>query len=721
MQLSSSVATSDATSRKKGLWDPGDIRGLVVLLERYWKTPASQAFLKIARWYIYGSGDNTGSGLEPQALQTLRDDLATFSEKWLNIKADAFTALAELAAGTKVQLEFLSKALDLNVSELRCYLQTTAIRTDAILLPSAVEQLVELLGREPQISNFMFGLSSTVYGNNLIDEQEAALRHMHKPEAAAIWVACLHSTSERAPLTVHDMRSVVLALKSPKQRVLMEIAAVAISGTSATANMLPNISLLLGVPRHAVLHFGLCVLLFADNERLHFEVRGCILDAKKAKSFKDVVKQAEICRRMWRTMMMLPGSHQERANRLAEMSKEETVQSLRSAGLKVGSFGSKCQSAKPLLGHWEVEGNSEELLTERNATGGSNQKVVPASDEKSLEGPPTDAELQRVISKSCPNHLHQQAVLGLAHIASGQPTEEAMSNLAGLLQLDKETISLLVDLTMGDFLRVLGFQGPRHGIIEKRKKRLSISEQKVQAIGDSKALRSKNTGLKANSADMAHNHFWQLPAEQVLSLCRIERLKLLTLVTGLPHLKVITTVQQARRCCQWGEARNDFIKHMAQALNINRRSMLTLIQACGIQRPSAGLGKPKGTQILGGGAVGRAQRMLSALHNIFTDASGTQDTFFSIVKEVKRKAASQKEVNPPTLLGAAQVVGCAMHPTCRCALQLLSSEYVSGERRMLLVTCWGLAGVLAVNGHLQPWLRKPGDVHFGICRRHAKE
>ncbi|KAK3283815.1 hypothetical protein CYMTET_8504, partial [Cymbomonas tetramitiformis] len=649
----------------------GDMRGLVLLLERYWHTPASEALLKIARWYSYGSGNDTGSGLEPQALQSLRDDLATFSEKWLNIKADAFTALADLASGTKVQLEFLSEALNLKVSELRSYLQATAIRTDATLLHSAVGQLVKLMGPEPQTSSFMFGLSSTVYGNNLADEQEAALRRMYKPGAAAIWCACLHSSSEAAPLNVHDMRSVVLALKSSKQRVLMEIAAVAISGTSATANMLPNISLLLGVPRHAIRHFGLCVLLFADNERLYIE------DEEKVKSWKSVAsrlaRRARI-RRMWRTMMMLPGGHQERANRLAKMSKEETARSLQSVGLKVGSIGSK--------------------LT---VTAGRNQKAAPGSGDKSISGralqmalspeaPPTHDELQKAILKSFPNHQHQQAVLALAHMASGRPTEVALSTLARLLQLDKEVISLLVDLTMGDFLRVLGFRTQE--LIEKREKvQAAAEEAKV------KALKSKNASLKAGStlkkirstqgsarsvykllnahgaparlgtgsaegisvseldSDMVQNRFSQLPAVQILPLCRGERLKLLSLVTGLPTLEVITTAQQVRRWCEWGEARNDFINHMAGAMNINPRSMFTLMRACGIQRPSARLGRAKGSQKLGAGAVGRARRMLSALHDILADAHPTtQDSFLGVVGEVQHKASSEKQRTPPTLL-----------------------------------------------------------------------
>eukprot|EP00854_Cymbomonas_tetramitiformis_P011665 gene11665-13780_t len=56
----------------------GDLRALVLLLERYWNTPASRALLNIVRWYSYSSGSD--SGMEPSALASMRRDLATFSE-----------------------------------------------------------------------------------------------------------------------------------------------------------------------------------------------------------------------------------------------------------------------------------------------------------------------------------------------------------------------------------------------------------------------------------------------------------------------------------------------------------------------------------------------------------------------------------------------------------------------------------------------------------------
>ncbi|KAK3256069.1 hypothetical protein CYMTET_34776 [Cymbomonas tetramitiformis] len=535
--------------------------------------------------------------------------------QWLGVQGGAFTALADIAAQKNVNLDLLSSALDVPGLHLRSYMEVCALPADATRLDAAVGQLVRIMG--VSTAECLRGLSSTVYGPQLSKEQEALLRRTHKPAAAAIWCACLHSNSagrqaagqlRAVPLSFADMQSVVLAFQSPKKRVLMEIASVAISGTSATANMLPNIALSLGIRRGDVRYLGLCVLLFGDSERLFDEGDEGLLAWENTAG--RLARRARV-KRMWRTMMMLPGGHEERANRLVTEVQKENKR-----------LSSKEVKVHPV----DDEKDVEAAMTTRK---------LPQ-----LEKPPSDIKLQKVIMAVFPNHEHQKAVLALAALAAGRPTPQALDDLAHLLDLDPERIGLLVDLTTGEFLRILGFtwvEGHEGGDALASSDSSAARGDSPEGISNKPPTRSKDrqagpssrisTAWKergrprregsAGSAKLdlrtVQDSFSSLPVASLKPFFSASRMKLLGKITGLSSSAILAHAQQVRQWCEWSSTRTTFVHHAADAMRVSSRCMNALLQACGAI-PTAAEGKGRLSEV-------RAECMLAAVGETLQEAT----------------------------------------------------------------------------------------------------
>ncbi|KAK3249357.1 hypothetical protein CYMTET_41211 [Cymbomonas tetramitiformis] len=471
-----------------------DLRGLNKLVMQKWRGGGSTSLMRMLHWYGYGGADGK---MEPIGMASLHEDLANFSETWLQIPGDAFVALANVATGAPSDLQLLSEHLHLPAPLIHACLQSCMAQKDQETLNEAIAGLVTILGNSAQ--HPLYGLSSMLSGEHQIREQVEMLRSRHNRAAATIWTACLMSGGSetakskiisnrtKVQLTMQDLQSVVVTFKSSRTRELLEISGLALSGTSSTTHLMPNIAMSMAIKRRNLHYFGLCVLLFADSERLRLNQES---QSGWSGMASKLANKARV-RRMWRTIKMLPGATAKQAQRLAVVS----------------SFQIRSKVEK-------VRRNQVSASVELSADDASEKDTVDNSMVTPQEAP-SEKELERILLQVFPSHEHQQLVLALAAIASGLATVTTLTTVATMLDINLEHLRLIVDLSTGNFLQLLGYSSSSKG----------------------------STALSSGPSDEAA--FKALPAVQLVSFLRPERLKLLSNVTGCTNVEVVRIAQQA--------------------------------------------------------------------------------------------------------------------------------------------------------------------------------
>eukprot|EP00854_Cymbomonas_tetramitiformis_P002566 gene2566-3320_t len=427
--------------------------------------------------------------------------------------------------------------------------------------------------KQPKAENDnMLGLSSMLHMSRLAQAQSSLKNKKNGLATTTIWHACMRTifqmersgigngpqTQDTHQVTLEGMRAVVMAFRcSPQiQPCMLELASLAVTGTRTRA--LLSIARFAGIAASRWQSFVRCVTLFGDMERLHHH--------RKMLKEGDIPFKTEECRRIIeeiaQTLVSLPGAEFVLANTMKKHPQPDLMHIVMKA---------KTEGAT----HTPVFAGAEHRATDR---GGNNRgaassihistrSVVPGADSWS----PCENDLKLLVNNIFPAYPHRRLVLALAEVASGYAHRDSAQKLSKLLDFPPDQVQLLVDLAQGDFLSILGFRTDQLG--DRAQVLLNAA---INAHGLAKAVIQSDK----SEAQVAINQigpkrklqlsFGMVPPKELVPLCGMRRLNLLSKITGLSDINVLKTVQQ-----------DTLSEHLEGMMQVSARSIQHMLTVCG--------------------------------------------------------------------------------------------------------------------------------------------